>query len=171
VIEEEIEVHMTGGTSEGILYSPEGGRRWPGVIHLTDIGGIRPAHRQMAGRLAAEGYTVLMPNVFYRTGHPPVFDFKPSMGGDERTTKGIAELTGPLTPAAVEQDASNYIDFLAARASTSAGAMDVVGYCATGGMALRIAAARPDRIRGGSIIPRSQAVIPTENVRRGGLHF
>jgi carboxymethylenebutenolidase len=57
--------------SEGILYRPERGRRWLGIIHLTDIGGIRPAHCDMARRLAAEGYTVLMPNVFYRTGRPP----------------------------------------------------------------------------------------------------
>ena len=145
MIEAEIEIRMIDGTSEGVLYWPEDGRRWPGVLHLTDIGGIRPSHRDMARRLAAEGYTVLMPNVFYRTGRPPLFDFKPSMG-DERTTKRIAELTGPLTPEAVESDASNYVDFLAARGSVSEGAMGVVGYCATGGMAIRIAAARPDRI-------------------------
>src|SRR5271167_3836186 len=122
VIEEQIEVHMTDGTSEGVLYCLEAGRRWPGVIHLTDIGGIRPAHRDMARRLAAEGYTVLMPNVFYRTGRPPMFDFKPSMG-DERTTKRIAELLTPLTPEAVERDGSIYIDFLAARDSVSSGWM------------------------------------------------
>ena len=145
MIEEEVEIRMIDGTSKGIVYWPEGGRRWPGAIHLTDIGGIRPAHRDMARRLAVEGYTVLMPNVFYRTGRPPLFDFKPSMG-DERTTKRIAELTGPLTPGAVDRDASNYVDFLAARGSVSEGAMGVVGYCATGGMAIRIAAARPDRI-------------------------
>ncbi len=68
------------------------------------------------------------------------------MGGDERTTKRIAELAAPLTPEAVERDASNYIDFLAARDSVSEGAMGVVGYCATGGMAMRIAAVQPDRI-------------------------
>lgn len=146
MIEEEIEIRMTDGTSEGVLYRPEEGRRWPGAIHLTDIGGIRPAQRDMARRLAAQGYTVLMPNVFYRTGRPPMFDFTPRMGGDERTTKRIAELAAPLTPEAVERDASNYIDFLAARDSVSEGAMGVVGYCATGGMAMRIAAARPDRI-------------------------
>ena len=145
MIEAEIEIHMTGGASEGVLYYPEEERRWPGVIHLTDLGGIRPAHRDLARRLAAEGYTVLVPNVFYRTGRPPMFDFKPSMG-DERTTKRIAELMAPLTPEAVARDGASYVDFLAAHDSVSEGSIGVVGYCATGSIALRIAAARPDRI-------------------------
>ena len=145
MIEAEIEIHMTGGASEGVLYYPEEERRWSGVIHLTDIGGIRPAHRDMARRLAAEGYTVLVPNVFYRTGRPPLFDFKPSMG-DERTTKRIAELMAPLTPEAVARDGASYVDLLAAHDSVSEGSIGVVGYCATGIIALRIAAARPDRI-------------------------
>jgi dienelactone hydrolase len=54
MIEEEIEIRMTDGTSGGFLYRPEGGSRFPGVIHLTDIGGIRPATRDMARRFAGE---------------------------------------------------------------------------------------------------------------------
>jgi len=34
--------------------------------------------------------------------------------------------------------------------------MGAVGYCATGSMAIRIAAARPDRIGAGRIIPRDR---------------
>ena len=73
MIEEAIEIRTTDGTADGLLYREEGQRR-PGVIHLTDIGGIRKSHRDMARRLAEKGYTVLMPNVFYRTTKPPVVD-------------------------------------------------------------------------------------------------
>ena len=45
----------------------------PGVIHLTDAGGTRPSHITMARRLAEQGYTVLVPNLFYRTGGKPAF--------------------------------------------------------------------------------------------------
>ncbi len=145
MIEQEIEISAADGTTDGILFRPEGERRFPGVIHLTDIGGNRPAHSDMARRLAAEGYCVLMPNVFYRTGRPPLFDF-PRRLGEERTMKRIAELSGPLTPDAMERDASAYVDFLAAQGSVSEGAMGVVGHCFTGAMAMRVAAARPDRI-------------------------
>jgi carboxymethylenebutenolidase len=145
MIEQEIEIRTPDGTSEGLLYRAEDGRRLPGVIHLTDIGGIRPSQREMARRLAEEGYTVLMPNVFYRTGRPPMFEPGLSMG-DERGRKRLFELREPLTPEAVERDASAYVDYLAGQESVRDGGMGVVGYCFTGGLAMRTAAARPDRI-------------------------
>jgi carboxymethylenebutenolidase len=145
MIEEEIEISATDGTVDGVLFRPEGERRSPGVIFLTDIGGIRPATRDMARRLAAEGYCVLMPNVFYRTGRPPLFDF-PRRLGEERTMKRIAELSAPFTPELMERDASDYVEFLAGQDSVGDGPMGVVGHCFTGPMAMRAAAARPDRI-------------------------
>src|SRR5882762_3947606 len=145
MIEKEIEIRTADGTADGVLFQPEQGRRYPGVIHLTDIGGIRPSHREMARRLAASGYTVLLPNVFYRTGKPPMFDFVPKMG-DERTMKRFGELAGPMNPQAVERDAASYVDFLAASDSVSAGKMGIVGYCFTGAMAMRTAAVRPEKI-------------------------
>lgn len=145
MLETAVEIQTTDGTADGFLYHAEGGTKNPGVIHLTDIGGIRPSHREMAQRLAQRGFTVLLPNVFYRTGKPPVIEF-PFKPGDERFMKRFAELTGPMTPEAMERDGSAYADFLAAQAAVIPGPIGVVGYCFTGAMALRIAAARPDRI-------------------------
>ncbi len=142
--EQEVQIRTADGTSDAILFK-EQGRRAPGVIHLTDIGGIRPSHRDMARRLAERGYTVLLPNVFYRTGKPPMFDFQPKIG-EERTMKRFAELAGPMTPDAMERDAAAYVDFLAAQDSVAAGKLGVVGYCFTGAMAMRTAAVRPDKI-------------------------
>lgn len=145
VNEQAIEIPAADGTAGGFLYSPASAGKWPGVIHLTDIVGIRPASRDMAKRLAASGYSVLQPNVFYRTGNLPLFDF-PFNFGEERTMKRLRDLSGPLTPEAMERDASAYVDFLADLPSVGARAIGVVGYCFTGSMALRAAACRPDRI-------------------------
>ena len=145
MIEKEVEISTPDGTSQGFLYYPEGEGRWPGVIFLTDIGGIRAAKEGMAVRVAAEGYAVLLPNVFYRSGKLPVFDF-PIKWGEERTMRRVGELKDPLTPAAMERDALAYAGFLARQPCTSSGAMGVVGYCVTGPMALRAAAALPDKI-------------------------
>jgi carboxymethylenebutenolidase len=144
MIEEAIEIRTSDGTGDGILFRTEGERR-PGVIHLTDIGGIRPSHREMAKRLAEKGYTVLMPNVFYRTTKPPVIDVTIGLG-DPKTMQRFGELRAPLNPEAVERDATAYVNFLATHAATSGGSIGVVGYCFTGAMAMRTAAAMPGKV-------------------------
>lgn len=143
MIEQAVDISTPDGISDGFLYRRESSADDPGVIHLTDFGGIRDSHRQMAARLSEQGYTVLLPNIFYRTAKPPVLDF-PFKAGEERSMQRFRELTSPLTPEAMERDGSAYVDFLAGQ--TRAERMGVVGYCFTGSMAMRTAAARPDRI-------------------------
>ena len=145
MIEEAIEIRTSDGLADGFLYRAEGAGKLPGAIHLTDIGGIRPSHREMAKRLAEKGYTVLMPNVFYRTAKPPIVDVKIGLG-DPRTMHRFAELRAPMTPEAVERDGTAYVNFLAAHGSVSAAPIGVVGYCFTGAMAMRTAAAMPGKV-------------------------
>lgn len=135
------------GTADAVFIHPEGSGPWPGVLYLTDIGGIRPAYQEMAERLAQseDGYAVLMPNVFFRTSKVPLFDFKPVMG-EERTMKRFQELAAPLTPAVMKGDATAYVATLTGQNVVKQGPIGVVGHCFTGAMALRAAAARPDRI-------------------------
>jgi carboxymethylenebutenolidase len=144
LIEQSVVIPTADGTAEGTLFTPDSGRH-PGILYFVDIVGVRPANLSMARRLAEQEYAVLVPNLFYRTSKVPVFDFSPNFG-DDRTTKRIGELATPLTPDAVERDASAYVDFLAANGGVGAGPMGVVGFCFSGAMAMRAAAARPDRI-------------------------
>jgi len=150
IMETEVAIRTADGTADGFLYTPSDGRTpggagWPGAMHLVDIGGIRESHRRMSKRLASKGYVVLLPNVFYRVGKAPFFDW-PINADDERTMRSLNELRESLPPAAVERDGAAYIDFLAKQESVSGGAMGAVGYCFTGAMALRFAAVRPDKI-------------------------
>lgn len=144
-IEKAVEIRTPDGTAEGFLYQPTEKGSWPGVIHLPDIGGVRPAHRQMASRLASEGYVVLVPNIFYRFSKIPVFDF-PIKFGDERTTQRIGELRASLPPDLAQRDGASYVDFLAKQDPVSDGPMGVIGFCFTGSMAMRTAVARPDKV-------------------------
>lgn len=145
MIEKDIQVPTADAETDAVYVHPDGPGPWPGVLLYTDIGGIRDAYRQSARRLAGEGYAVLMPHVFYRTGKPPMFSFRPNFG-DERTTKRLGEIAGPLTPEKMESDGSAYVDFLGAQKEVRKGVIGVVGYCFTGAMAVRTAAARPDKI-------------------------
>jgi len=145
MIKKPIEIRTPEGAADGFLIQPEREGRWPGVLYLTDIIGIRAASREMASRLAAEGYAVLLPNIFYRNGHPPIFNF-PFKIGDEPFIKRMNEIRAPLTPDAMERDLSTYVDFLAKQPSVSGKAFGAVGFCFSGQMALRAAAVRSDQI-------------------------
>ena len=143
--EQDLQLSMPGGIADAVLFSPDSSASLPGVLHLPDIGGIREAHREMARRLADEGYIVLLPNIFYRTGRPPVFDFPRKMG-EERTMKRFAELTTPLTIEAQQLDLAAYIDYLLAQPGVHTGAVGTVGYCYGGSLSLRAAAERPQQV-------------------------
>ena len=132
------------GTAEGSIFRDDG-RPLPGVLYLTDIGGIREANLGMASRLAEQGYAVLAPNLFYRSSKLPVFSFHPDFR-EERTMQRVGELKAPLTPDAMDRDLAAYLDFLSSFEAVGPGPMGVVGYCFSGAMALRAAAVRPRQV-------------------------
>lgn len=145
MIEKDLQIPMPDGMADAVLFSPESSAPLPGVLHLPDIASIREAHRDMARRLASQGYAVLLPNPFYRTARPPVWDFPRKMG-EPRTMHRMAELTGPLTPEARNQDMAVYVEFLTSLQTVRTGSVGVVGYCIGGSMALRAAAASPHKV-------------------------
>jgi carboxymethylenebutenolidase len=143
--EQDLQLPMPDGTADAVLFSPDPSTPLPGVLHLPDIGSIRETHREMARRLASQGYVVLMPNLFYRSRRPPVFDFPRKMG-EPRTMERFAELTGPLTPDAQMRDVAAYVDLLSAQSAVRPGPIGTLGYCFGGSMALRAAAVRPEKV-------------------------
>jgi carboxymethylenebutenolidase len=145
VIKNDCEIRAAAGTTDAALCRPEGEGQWPGVLYLTDVGGIRPTTREQIRLLAAEGYVVLMPNLFYRTARPPVFEVKP--GDREAMRKRMTELTAPLTPDELDRDLSIYVDVLTADPFCAPGGIGVVGYCFSGGVAVRTAALHSGRVR------------------------
>ncbi len=144
--EQHIRIPMPDGEADAILFKPDNasGAPLPGVIDLPDIGGIRDASMQMSRRLAGEGYLVLLPNPFYRVSAPPVFSF-PMNFAEPRTQQRFAELIKPLTPDAIHADGRAYVAALD-RNGAAPGPIAILGHCFTGALALRTAAALPDRI-------------------------
>ena len=143
--EQDLQLTVPDGTVDAVLITPEGQDGFPGVLFCTDIGGIRDTMREMARRLAGQGYVVLMPNLFYRVSRPPVFSF-PRKPGDPATMKRIGELSAPLTPEALERDLPVYLDTLTSQGSVSDAKVGAIGLCIGGGIALRAAAVRPERV-------------------------
>src|SRR5258708_12088153 len=150
VTEADVQVHPPSGVCDAALIHPQGNGRWPAVILFADAFGLRPAMRDMAKRLAAGGFTVLVPNPYYRSTKPPGlepgFDFT-----NPADRAKLQPLRPPLTNDAAMQDALAYAKFLDAHSSVDKKAkMGVFGYCMGGPMTMQAAAALPERIGAGA---------------------
>jgi carboxymethylenebutenolidase len=130
--------------TETLLLRPDGVADFPGVVFLTDIWGIRPANIGMAKRLAEKGFAVLMPNAFHRYSRIQPNGWK--LKDQAEIQKALPVLFGTLTAEQMVSDGRAYIDFLLAQKGVKGGKVGVVGYCFTGQMALRMAAAAPDKV-------------------------
>jgi carboxymethylenebutenolidase len=144
MIEQKTVLQLPDGEAETVIFSPGSGK-FPGVLYLTDLFGIRPDAIGMGKRVAAAGYTVMMPNVFFRHSKLPLLDFEFKMG-EERSMQKIGALFGSLTGAMMEKDAPHYVKALLDRDDVSGIRIAVVGYCFTGAMVLRTAAVEPDKV-------------------------
>ena len=69
---EMVDVETRDGVADAYLSQPDNGERHPGVLLVMDAFGLRPQIERMADRIAARGFVVLAPNVFYRAGRAPV---------------------------------------------------------------------------------------------------
>jgi carboxymethylenebutenolidase len=149
MMDTDVQVATPAGVCAAALIHPQKGS-WPGVILFPDVFGLRPTMRDMAKRLAADGFTVLVPNPFYRTTNPPGLSLDIDFNNPADRAK-IDALRAPLTSDAVMQDASAYVKFLDSQASVNKHAkMGVFGYCMGGPMTMQAAAANPDRIGAGA---------------------
>lgn len=139
----ETKLEISAPATEALLFRPDGVAEFPGIIFLTDIWGIRPANIGMAKRLADKGFAVLMPNAFHRYSRIQPHGWKPA---ESDIPKALGTLFGTLTAEQMVSDGKAYVDFLLAQKGVKQGQVGAVGYCFTGQMALRIAAAEPDRV-------------------------
>ncbi len=148
VVEEDVEITTPDGIADAAYIHPRTGSH-PGVLIWPDAFGLRPSFRNMAKRLAAEGYSVLVPNPFYRVERAPVFDDVASFDfGNPEDRARLGPLMGSITAAdAAERDASAYIPFLDAQPQVDTSKkIGTQGYCMGGPLIVRTAASQPDRI-------------------------
>lgn len=131
------------GTARAGLFAPAGDPPSPpGVVLYMDAFGPRPALDEMAERLAAAGYLVLVPDLFYRHGAYGPYDTRTAFN-DEKTRAEIMGLINGTSQAMTERDSGAFIEALR---GAGAGRVGTVGYCMGGGRALTAAAAYPDRV-------------------------
>jgi len=152
VVETDVTVKTPDGNCDAAFIHPTSGS-YPGVVIWTDVFGLRPSMRQFARRIASEGYSVLVPNPFYRTAKAPVFDNPSAFDfGNEADRAKLPPLTGPLNaPGAAEKDAIAYVTFLDAQKEVDkTKKVGTQGYCMGGPLVVKTAAAVADRVGAGA---------------------
>ncbi len=141
-----ITIPAPNGTIDARVFTPAGSDGpLPGVVVLTDIGGLRPSYDEKAQTIADAGYAVLLPNIYYRSVQGQAVPEGKSFR-DPDMMPMVRGYAGQLTPAAQAKDFAAWLGAIAADSAFAAGPCAVIGYCLTGGFAVRMAALHPDQI-------------------------
>jgi carboxymethylenebutenolidase len=132
----QIEIRTQDGTCPAYVY---GDATAPSVLMFIDGIGMRPAMHAIAERIAAGGYHVVMPDVFYRMGPYTAPEPKALFSDPEVRNAWFAKAKGAVNVDNTMHDTRAFLDYLS-------GPVAVTGYCMGGRMALVAAATYPDRI-------------------------
>ncbi|NKX50287.1 dienelactone hydrolase family protein [Arthrobacter deserti] len=120
-----------GGEAHGYLALPESGRG-PGVIVIQEWWGLVDHIKDVADRLAAEGFGALAPDLY---------------GG--RTTHDGAEAAGMMAGVPEEEGArllAGAGDYLLSSAAVAGSTVGAIGFCMGGGFVLALAAQQGERV-------------------------
>lgn len=135
----QVDIPAPDGSADAFLAGRDGETRGC-VLFVMDAFGLRPAIEDMVDRIAADGYVVLAPNVFYRAGRSPILSAG-EIADSESAFDKIRPMLEQLTPERIQADGTAYLEHLGAGVPVA-----ITGYCMGGRLGWWIAAARPDRV-------------------------
>jgi len=163
MIEREIDVTTPDGTMKTFIVHPDHDGPHPVVLYLMDAPSIRPALHDMASRLATAGYYVMMPFLFYRGS-----EFR-EFGTSDEDMHARQELMGTVTPTNIVGDAEALLAIADDDPAADVGKVGVVGFCMSGGLAVSLARALPDRVAAAASIHGAWLVRESDDSPHRGL--
>jgi carboxymethylenebutenolidase len=129
---EMVEFASNGSTVGGYLATPEVGAG-PGLIVIQEWWGLVDHIKDVCDRFAAEGFTALAPDLYH--------------GQTTTEPDEAGKLAMSLDYEGAARDLSGAVDYLTAHESVRGQGVGVVGFCMGGGLALWLAALRPDEVK------------------------
>jgi carboxymethylenebutenolidase len=141
-----IDIKTQDGVCPTYIFRPPAGGPWPAILVFMDGIGIRRAMLEIGERLAATGYFVLLPDLYYRLGHYEPMDPGEMLGTPANRKILNDKFFAAATQAHVMSDTSALLDYIAAQSDVRSGGIGTVGYCRGGSMSLAAAGTFPDRI-------------------------
>jgi len=141
LFETEIRVGTADGRMTTFVAHPDGDGPFPVAVLFMDGVGYREQVKENARRFAADGFYVVAPDLFYRSGEQLSFDF--ARVSDPAYRQRLMEVVSSVTPERALADVEAVLATVADDPAAAAGPRVCVGYCMGARLALRAAAA-PD---------------------------
>ncbi|WP_242916889.1 dienelactone hydrolase family protein [Pontibacter liquoris] len=113
-----------GSEMDAYIALPEEPGTFPGIILLQEAFGVNSHIRDVAGRLAREGYVVIAPDLFHRTAR--------RFEGDYNNFAGVAPHYQALTKESLAADLKTSFNWLQAQQNVVSGKIGSIGFCLGG---------------------------------------
>ena len=141
MIEDRCHIETPDGRMDSFVTHPQQGGPFPVVLFYMDSLGIREELRDMARRVAAAGYYVALPNLYYRRAQPPM------KARDEKRLDNPVHDDQHLNIDRVMRDTAAMLAHVDAQPQAAAELVGAVGYCMSGAFVLAAAGHFPGRIK------------------------
>jgi carboxymethylenebutenolidase len=142
MIECDVDIETDDGLMATFITHPQAGGPYPVVLFLMDAPGKREELHDMARRISAAGYYVMLSNLYYRD--VPSFIVHRE---DPASSQFMFKLLSNLSNAMVARDAAAMINHARADTAADANRVGTTGYCMSGPFALWIAAEFPEVVK------------------------
>src|ERR1044072_9258688 len=131
----QLQIDAADGRCDAYVLHPGSKGEFPAVLVYVDGMGYRPAMCEIADRIAARGFYVLLPDVFYRTpgqiASPAAFFNDPDV-----RAKWQKEVLPTVTAPTVMRDTEAFLAYLESQSEVSRGPIGITGYCMGGRLAV-----------------------------------
>ncbi len=156
MIEQTIDIATKHGATTTFIVHPERDGPHPVVLFFMDAPAIREELRDMARRMAAAGYYVMLPNLYYRRGVMELADLPPLPEAEARAR--MFDLMGSISIPLVMSDGDALLDFADRDPAASRRKIATVGDCRSVQYAINVSARYPDRVAAAASIYGVQLV-------------
>ncbi len=141
MIEQTVDIPTKHGTMTTFIVHPERHGPHPLVLFFMDAPAIREELRDMARRIAAAGYYVMLPNLYYRRGVLELKDLPPLPEAEARAR--MFDLMSSISNPLIMDDGDALLNFADRDPAASKGKIATLGYCMSGQYAINFAARYP----------------------------
>jgi carboxymethylenebutenolidase len=141
VTELHIDIPTADGAMNAFVVHPDEAVPHPVVLFYMDAPGKREELHDMARRIAAAGYCLVLPNLYYRRSRDYALRARTEAGMAE-----MYEMMASLDARTTACDTRALLDFVDALPAADATHIGAVGYCMSGPIVMWAAAGFPDRL-------------------------